>query len=46
MNQRRNLLIAALVAGLSLPAFAQVKPNATPAEVAAYSGADRAQKLV
>ena len=47
MNQRRNLLIATLAAAsLALPAFAQVKANATPADVAAYTGADRSQKLV
>src|SRR5678815_3934036 len=47
MNQRRTLLIAALAAaGLALPVFAQVKANATAADVAAYTGADRSQKLV
>src|SRR6187431_3427309 len=47
MNHRRNLLIAAIASAFfSLPALAQVKANATPADVAAYTGADRSQKLV
>jgi iron(III) transport system substrate-binding protein len=36
--------IAALA--LALPVPAQVKPNATAADVAAYAGADRAQKIL
>ena len=44
--KRRNALIAALAAALAIPALAQVKPNATAADVAAYAGADREQKLV
>jgi len=44
---RRSLLIATLAAaGLALPAAAQVKANATAADVANYAGPDRAQKLV
>jgi iron(III) transport system substrate-binding protein len=47
MKRRSLLLISALVAaGVSLPGAAQVKPNATVADVAAYSGADREQKLL
>jgi iron(III) transport system substrate-binding protein len=47
MKRRSLLLISALAAaGLWLPAAAQVKPNATVADVAAYSGADREQKLL
>ena len=47
MNQRRNILLAAalVAAGLAFPAAAQVKAGAPPAEVAAYAGADREQKL-
>ena len=45
--KRRN---AVLTAGLSLAAafsvHAQVKPNATAADVALYAGADRTQKLI
>jgi iron(III) transport system substrate-binding protein len=48
MNRRRNLLLAAslLAAGIAFPALGQVKANATAADVAGYSGADREQKLV
>jgi iron(III) transport system substrate-binding protein len=48
MMKRRNALLAAalLAAGMALPAMAQVKANATPADVADYAGADRQQKLV
>src|SRR5262252_5734121 len=48
MKQRRNLLLAAALAaaGMALPSFAQVKANATAADVANYAGADREQKLV
>ncbi|MGZ5048571.1 MAG: ABC transporter substrate-binding protein [Usitatibacter sp.] len=46
-NRNRSLALAALAAlALALPAAAQVKPNATTADVAAYAGADRAQKLI
>jgi len=37
---------ALAAAGLAMPASAQVKPNATVAEVAAYSAPDREQKLL
>ena len=43
MNCR--FLAAALLAA-ALPAYPQVKPNATAADVALYDGADRLQKLV
>jgi iron(III) transport system substrate-binding protein len=38
-------IVAAVAAALALPAAAQVKPNATAADVASYTGADRQQKL-
>ncbi|HET7763853.1 MAG TPA: extracellular solute-binding protein, partial [Burkholderiales bacterium] len=41
----RRLLAAALLLA-ALPAHAQVKPNATAADVALYAGPDRLQKLV
>ena len=44
--KRRIFLAAAVAAALALPAAAQVKPNATAADVAGYTGADRAQKLL
>jgi iron(III) transport system substrate-binding protein len=43
MKRLRVLAILALAAS---PALAQVKPNATAADVALYAGADRAQKLL
>ena len=44
---KRRIFLAAAVAGaLALPAAAQVKPNATPLDVASYTGADRTQKLI
>jgi iron(III) transport system substrate-binding protein len=47
MNPRHFLLAAALTAaGLANPALAQIKPNATAAEVAAYDKPDREQKLL
>ena len=48
MNPRRNLLIAVALAaaGLAMPVFAQVKADATAADVANYAGADRLQKLI
>jgi iron(III) transport system substrate-binding protein len=47
MTIRRKLLwTAALAAAVALPAAAQVKANATAADVAGYAGADRVQKLV
>lgn len=44
--KRRHILAALVAAALAAPALAQVKPNATAADVANYAGADRAQKLV
>jgi iron(III) transport system substrate-binding protein len=46
--KRKNLLGAAVLAlaGIAIPAAAQVKANATAADVATYAGADRQQKLV
>ena len=46
--RRRSLLLATAfaAAGLAVPAAAQVKPNATAADVATYAGADRSQRLV
>lgn len=44
--KRRHILAALVAATLAAPALAQVKPNATAADVANYAGADRAQKLV
>jgi len=48
MNSRRSLLIAAALAAASfaIPVLAQVKPNATAADVAGYAGPDREQKLL
>jgi iron(III) transport system substrate-binding protein len=48
MNPRRNLLIATALAaaGLAIPVLAQVKANATAADVANYAGADREQKII
>ena len=47
MKRRNLLLIAGLaVAGIAMPAFAQVKAGATAADVATYTGADRMQKLI
>jgi iron(III) transport system substrate-binding protein len=48
MMKRRDLLSAVVLCamGVAFPAAAQVKPNVTAAEVAAYAGADRLQKLV
>ncbi len=43
---RRNALIAALAAALAIPALAQVAPNATMADIAAYNKPDREQKLI
>jgi iron(III) transport system substrate-binding protein len=45
MDPRALLLSALAIAGAS-PALAQVKPNATAADVALYAGPDRLQKLV
>jgi iron(III) transport system substrate-binding protein len=44
--KRRHILAALVAATLAAPALAQVKPNATAADVASYAGADRAQKLI
>jgi iron(III) transport system substrate-binding protein len=44
--KRKSILIAALAAALPAAAFAQIKPNATAADVGLYAGADRLQKLV
>jgi iron(III) transport system substrate-binding protein len=47
MKTSHAMIVAGLLAGMfALPAAAQVKPNATAADVAAYAGADRHQKLV
>jgi iron(III) transport system substrate-binding protein len=48
MTNRRSILAAAAVAGAFawLPAAAQVKPNATAADVATYDQPDRVQKLI
>jgi iron(III) transport system substrate-binding protein len=47
MKRRLLILAAALAAaGITQGALAQVKPNATVADVATYAGADREQKLV
>ncbi|MGZ5644717.1 MAG: ABC transporter substrate-binding protein [Usitatibacter sp.] len=43
---RRNLLLLAATLCATLPAGAQIKANATAADVAAYALADRDQKLV
>jgi iron(III) transport system substrate-binding protein len=42
----RALLLSALAIAAASPALAQVKPNATAADVALYAGPDRLQKLV
>jgi iron(III) transport system substrate-binding protein len=44
MNPRVAVLVAALP--LAFPAHAQIKPNATTADVGLYAGADRLQKLI
>jgi ABC-type Fe3+ transport system substrate-binding protein len=44
--KRKSILIAALAAALPAAAFAQIKPNATAADVGLYAGADRLQKLI
>jgi iron(III) transport system substrate-binding protein len=41
-----KLLLALAALGAAIPAHAQVKANATAADVALYAGADRAQKLI
>jgi iron(III) transport system substrate-binding protein len=47
MERMHTMLAAALAAAaLALPAAAQVKPNATAADVGSYAGADRAQKIL
>ena len=47
MKTTHALLVAGILAGMvALPAAAQVKPNATAADVGSYAGADRHQKLV
>ena len=48
MNTRIALVVAlvASAAGLPIAGSAQVKPGATAADVALYTGADRLQKLV
>ena len=45
MTKRRIAMLLA-AAALAAPAWAQVKPNATPEDVASYAGADRAQKIL
>ena len=42
----RALLLSALAFAAASPAFAQIKPNATAADVALYAGPDRLQKLI
>lgn len=44
--KRRHILAAIAAATLAAPALAQVKANATAADVANYAGADRTQKLI
>jgi len=44
--KRRLILAAPVAAAFATSALAQVKPNATAADVANYAGADRMQKLV
>lgn len=44
--KRRHILAALAAATLAVPALAQVKPNATAADVAGYAGADRMQRLI
>ena len=44
--KRTSILIAALVVALPAAVFAQIKPNATAADVGLYAGGDRLQKLV
>lgn len=47
MNKRHTLrALAAALALAALPAASQVKPNATAADTAGYTGADREQKLL
>ncbi len=46
MKKRLISIATALAAALALPAAAQVKPNATAADVAGYSAPDRAQKIL
>src|SRR5215471_10664242 len=43
---KRFLLLAVLALAAAQPATAQIKPNATAADVALYSGPDRLQKLI
>ncbi|MEO7742308.1 MAG: extracellular solute-binding protein [Usitatibacter sp.] len=45
-TKRKLLIAAACAAWAAVSVSAQMKPGATVAEVAAYAGADRAQKLV
>jgi len=42
----KSILIAGLVAALPAAALAQIKPNATAAEIGVYAGADRLQRLI
>ena len=44
--KRAPILIATLAAALPAAVFAQVKPNATAADIGLYAGPDRLQKLV
>jgi ABC-type Fe3+ transport system substrate-binding protein len=47
MNGKTNILLAGLsAAAFCAPALAQIKPNATAADVGLYTGADRLQKLI
>jgi iron(III) transport system substrate-binding protein len=46
MNPLRKMLFVTAVLALARPAAAQVKPDATTADVATYTGRDRAEKLL
>ena len=43
---KRFPVLAVLALAAAQPATAQIKPNATAADVALYSGPDRLQKLI
>jgi iron(III) transport system substrate-binding protein len=46
MNRCNAILAAGLSLAAAFPAYAQVKPNATAADVGLYAGADRLEKLI
>jgi iron(III) transport system substrate-binding protein len=46
MKRRNAVLAAGLSLAAAFPVHAQIKPNATAADVGLYAGADRLQKLV